>query len=244
MYAPRDNGKRCTNPMTQARPRQTGHPRSRLVQLATPVEGKVDNDSLPCLSERLGRLFGLGDTMNLDSALAFRGGQPGMVQGSVIEQLSRELATTRRALIQRVQRYGDEIEPEVPVAHEPYLNAWLTLQRKIAATTRQLRDKVRKTMKEQGQNLARLAELDSVFDHTMAGYTSQCFSQISKVLEQRFQALKTASEQSPESGTQAGDWLHRYCEEAQTLLLAELDVRLEPVLGLLEACHNEVSDSP
>lgn len=230
--------------MTQARPRHTGHPRSRLLQLAAPPEGMAADDSLPCLAERLGRLFGLGDTMNLDAALAFRGGQPATVQIAVIEQLSRELATTRQALIRRIHGYGVETEQEDPAAFEPYLNAWLTLQRKIAAATRQLRDKVRKTMKDQGQNLARLAELDSVFDHTMAGYTSQCFSHISKVLEQRFQALTTSSEQSPEPGTQSGDRLHRYCEEAQTLLLAELDVRLEPVLGLLEACYNEVSDSP
>ncbi|AZT84946.1 DUF3348 family protein [Marinobacter sp. NP-4(2019)] len=229
--------------MTQTNPRHTGHSRSRLLRLAAPSGGAIPDDTLPCFAERLGRLFGLGNTMSLDAALSFRGGQPTVTQSAVVERLSRELATTRQALIGRIHGYGDDIEREDPVAFETYLNSWLTLQRKIAATTRQLRDKVRKDMKNQGQALARLAELDSVFDHTMAGYTSQCFSQISKVLEQRFQALMTSSGQHREPDTQSGDPLHRYCEEAQNLLIAELDVRLEPVLGLLEACYNEVSDS-
>jgi hypothetical protein len=235
--------------MIQSPLRQPGVARSRLLQLTASAAGiKTDDASLPCVAERLGRLFGLGDTMSLDSALAFRGGTPAGVTRAAVEQLARELATTRRALVERIQRYGHETEADDPAAFEPYLNAWLTLQRKVAASSRQLRDKVRKAMKDQSPTLARLAELDAVFDHTMAGYTSQCFSRISTVLEQRFQTLKTPPEQLSEHALHTGnpptDWRHRYCEEAQTLLLAELDVRLEPVLGLLEACHNEASDSP
>ncbi len=179
-----------------------------------------------------------------------------MNQGPAIERVTQELANTRRALIRKISSYGSEVEPTESVGFEPYLNAWLTLQRRVVAASRQLRDKTRKVMKDHNQNLARLAELDSAFDHAMAGYTSQCFSHIPKVLEQRFQALfpalfpalfqaqQTPSEASQETGSAPGDWLHRYCEEAQNLLLAELDVRLEPVLGLLEACHNEVTNSP
>ncbi len=196
----------------------------------------------------LGRLFGLSDTLALDSAIGFRTRQPGMDQGPAIERVIQELTNTRRALIRKIRSYGSEVEPTDSLEFEPYLNAWTTLQRRVVAASRQLRDKTRKVMKEYNQNLARLAELDSAFDHAMAGYTSQCFSHIPKVLEQRFQALapapKDLSELSDETGIAPEDWLHRYCEEAQNLLLAELDVRLEPVLGLLEACHNEVANSP
>ncbi|KPQ27572.1 MAG: Protein of unknown function (DUF3348) [Marinobacter excellens HL-55] len=181
--------------------------------------------------------------MTLDAATVFRSRQPGMDQGPVIDRLIQELATTRRALIRTILSYGDDIEANESAPFEPYLNAWLLLQRKLAASSRQQRDKVRKAMQAHDQNLARLAELDSVFDHTMAGYTSQCFSHTPKVLEQRFQALQTPPEHSMETGTPPGDWLHRYCEEAQNLLLAELDVRLEPALGLLEACHNKVNNT-
>ncbi|TVP52053.1 MAG: DUF3348 family protein [Halomonadaceae bacterium] len=230
--------------MTSAGSRQTGQVQSRLVQLLASSGSSSATDGLPCFAERLGRLFGLRDTMRLDAATAFRSRHPGMNQGPVFDRLTQELATLRRGLIGKINRYGDDVEPTNTVALASYLNPWLVLQRKLAATSDQFRDKVRQTMKDHNQNLARLAELDAVFDHTMAGYTSQCFSHTPRVLEQRLQALQTASEQTQEPGTQPADWLHRYWEEAQNLLLAELDVRLEPVLGLLEACHNEVSKTP
>ncbi|GGC59958.1 hypothetical protein GCM10011362_05480 [Marinobacter halophilus] len=230
--------------MTQRSPVHSPAGQAQLIQLLARAGAKVDGDPLPCFGERLGRLFGLGDTMTLDAAIAFRSRQPGMDQAVVFDRLTQELATTRRALISKINGFSDEFESTQTESVEPWLNAWLLLQRKLAATSRQLRDKVRKAMQNHNQILARLAELDAVFDHTMAGYTSQCFAHIPKVLEQRFQTLQTPSEHTQEPGTQPGDWLHRYCEEAQTLLLAELDVRLEPVLGLLEACHNEVSNTP
>ena len=237
--------------MTQSPSNSAGVAQPRLLQLLAHSGAPLADDPLPCCGERLGRLFGLSDTLILDSAIAFRARQPGMDQGSAIERVIQELANTRRALIGKISSYGSEVEPTDSVDFEPYLNAWLALQRRVIAASRQLRDKARKVMKDHNQNLARLAELDLAFDHAMAGYTSQCFSHIPKVLEQRFQALfpallqaqQTPSEPSRETDSAPGDWLNRYCEEAQNLLFAELDVRLEPVLGLLEACHNEVTIS-
>lgn len=234
--------------MTHTPSNSAGVSPPRLLQLLAQPGAQPAYERLPCCGELLGRLFGLSDTLALDSAIGFRTRQPGMDQGPAIERVIQELTNTRRALIRKISSYGSDVEPTDGVDFEPYLNAWITLQRRVIAASRQLRDKTRKVMKEHNQNLARLAELDSAFDHAMAGYTSQCFSHIPKVLEQRFQALAQAL-QSPsdipqEAGITPGDWLHSYCEEAQNLLLAELDVRLEPVLGLLEACHNEVTHSP
>lgn len=197
-----------------------------------------DNGTLPCLSERLGRLFGLGDTMSLDAAIAGRSRQSDSPERAVMERLTEELTNSRRALVRRIEAWADDVESDGEPAFEPLQNAWLGVQRKVAATSRQLRDKVRKAMKDQGPAMAHLAELDAVFDHTMASYTSQCFATVPNELEQRFQTLKNADRPTPD----IDDWLHRYCEEAQNLLLAEMDVRLEPVLGLLEACHNQMSE--
>ncbi|MGC8120133.1 DUF3348 family protein [Marinobacter sp. VGCF2001] len=215
----------------------------RLLNLLAEIGELKSPDTLPCFGERLSRLFGLGDTMNLDAATAYRCRQNGFPQSSVIDRLTDELASTRTALIRRIQSLTDELNNGTEPGPEAILNAWLALQRKVAASSRQLRDKVRNAMKDQGHAMARLAQLDAVFDHTMAGYTSQCFAQIPRVLEQRFHSLQTPSDSSPDTGLAPDNRLHRYCEDAQNLLLAELDVRLEPVLGLLEACHNEVNHS-
>ncbi|BES72727.1 hypothetical protein RE428_37450 [Marinobacter nanhaiticus D15-8W] len=219
-----------------------------MTQLLTAAGAPARKDVLPCFGERLSRLFGLGDTMKLDAALAYRirqpaTPQPATPQRAALERLVQELASIQRLLVRRIRGYGTDIDIEGQLTAEPYSQALLTTQRKIAATTRQFRDKVRSTLKDQGQDLARLAEVDAVFDHTMAGYTVQCFSRVSTVLEQRFQALESASTQAADPGSEPDDWLRRYCEDTQNLLLAELDVRLEPVLGLLEAFHNEISQT-
>ncbi|WP_148863974.1 DUF3348 family protein [Marinobacter fonticola] len=227
--------------MSQGISADPGSSPARLLQSLTAAGTQARKESLPCFAERLSRLFGLGDTMKLDDALAFRSRQPGIPQSAVLQGLVQEFARNRRLLAKRIHTYGTDVDPGDHPTAEPYVHALLATQRKIAATTRQLRDKVRKAMQDQGQNLARLAELDAVFDHTMASYTAQCFARVPKTLEQRFRALETEPGGASRSGSAPGNWLHRYCEEAQSLLLAELDVRLEPVLGLLEAFHNEVS---
>lgn len=229
--------------MSQGISADPGASPARLMQLLTAAGATGRKDVLPCFGERLSRLFGLGDTMKLDSALGFRSRQPGTPQKAALERLVQELASTRRLLVKRIHAYGTDIDAEAQLTAEPYAQALLSTQRKIAATTRQFRDKVRSTLKDQGQDLARLAEVDAVFDHTMAGYTAQCLSRISMVLELRFQALEPASTPASNPDQGPGDWLGRYCEDAQNLLLAELDVRLEPVLGLLEAFHNEISQT-
>ena len=42
-------------------------------------------------------------------------------------------------------------------------------------------------------------------------------------------------EDDPATWTQAGSWLEAFCHDAQTVLLAELELRLKPVVGLIAA---------
>ncbi|HSN78880.1 MAG TPA: DUF3348 family protein, partial [Rhodoferax sp.] len=64
------------------------------------------------------------------------------------------------------------------------------------------------------------------------------------LLEKRFHQLRNSHQQSLVDPQQAGHlaaplqpagWLAGFGEEMQTVLLAELDVRLQPALGLIEA---------
>ena len=42
---------------------------------------------------------------------------------------------------------------------------------------------------------------------------------------------------------QPGAWLHTFCQDMRAVLLAELELRLQPVAGLLDAL-NEVTRQP
>ncbi len=56
-------------------------------------------------------------------------------------------------------------------------------------------------------------------------------------LEPRFDQLRAAQDGAP-----PGPWLERFRQEMRGLLLAELDLRLQPVEGLLEACRKSLND--
>lgn len=261
--------------MTIARTIPQAAPHSaRLVQLVSALGQTATTDSHACFAERLGRLFGLADTMELDSAIGFRAKGPFEADAEKADKLRSDLVTTRSKLMERVRQsftaspsdtmpslppLDQDLEEagNVPPERAPYLNFYLARQRELAAGTRQLRTRIRTAIATTGPAMAHLAQLDTVFDHTLAGYTSQGFATLPTVLEKRFDALWQSRQQmnfdqqdhdpahSPAQGwTKPGGWLHQYCNEMQMLLLAELDVRLEPAIGLLEAYTNEVSNTP
>jgi hypothetical protein len=64
-------------------------------------------------------------------------------------------------------------------------------------------------------------------------------------LEARFDQLRGVAAGAPLGGTSpAGPWLQRFHQEMRGLLLAELDLRLQPCEGLLEACRTSLTDCP
>ena len=218
-------------------PRPSAH--SLLNQHAA-LDGTKPAGTLPCLGERLGRLFGLADTMALDTALARRG-DDSHCAAVPIDTLINDLIVARRALHEKIRQYpdspaGEASEPDTELNADVLINRWLLLHRKVAATANQLRDRVRKAMTAAGGDLAKLAALDAVFDHTMAAYASQSFGQVTRTVEQQIHRLFDPAGAETEYPATS---LHQVCSQAQSLLRAELDLRLEPVLGLLEACEQK-----
>ena len=93
--------------------------------------------------------------------------------------------------------------------------------------------------------LAKLAELDTVMEQVIGAQERVLLSTVAARLEPRFDQLR-GSRDAPASDTpaQPGPWLDRFCQEMRGLLLAELDLRLQPVEGLLEACRKSSIDRP
>ena len=76
----------------------------------------------------------------------------------------------------------------------------------------------------------------------------QLMGTVPVVLERRFEQLRTAhalgraaaqQPDDPAAWRQPCGWLHRFGQELEAALLAELEVRLQPVTGLMEALRNE-----
>ena len=235
---------------------QASYPGGRLARLLAELhlfDGEPDGD----VAERLARLFDLSDTVALDAANAHRASGPFQAGERDYRRLDEDLAKARDKLLAALTR---AFEPEqlgtrnglpAPEAdYEPYQKFYVARQRQLTAGLQPVRVRLRGALADCSPEAARLAELDTVFDATLTTWTRSCFGAIPKLLERRFDALKPDEQRSlldddaddPQAWMAPGGWLHHFCQEMQLLLLAELEARLEPLRGLLDALHNEVRD--
>lgn len=139
---------------------------------------------------------------------------------------------------------------EAAAAYEPYLRFYLAYQGEMDAGVRPLRNRVRKAISKASATLARLATLDAALEKVLGARERQLLSTVPLLLEKRFDQLRedhqqrlanSAQEDDPGLWMQPGEWLDTFCKELQGALLAELELRLQPTIGLMEALSNKVN---
>ena len=157
------------------------------------------------------------------------------------------------ALIQMPAADLDEpLDPKTAFA--PYRRFHAAHQRQMETSLRSLRASVRLQLTKRGGRLQQLAELDAAFENILSEREALLLGKVIKMLEKRFvQALKLHLKQhneavlvtdSPPGAPQQGlAWLMPHRQSLRTALLAELDTRLQPTLGLLEALTSETPDT-
>ncbi|EKF74795.1 hypothetical protein A11A3_07223 [Alcanivorax hongdengensis A-11-3] len=242
-------------------PDPTALPGGRLAQLLGELARTPSRGAPPCFAERLGRLFDLSDTITLDAARQHRS-QTGTPQGDAAERLQEDLLRSRDTLLDGLHRAmardsdGGQLpapklaRPGSRPLFAPYQKFYQGQQRQFAAGVHGLRVRARRLLAAQSAELARLVELDTVFDHTLSDYSRRGFQRVPALLEKRYETLwqQHLKSDAPDDDIPAwlapGGWLHQFYRDLQAVLVAELDARLEPVLGLYEALHNEVTDNP
>lgn len=157
------------------------------------------------------------------------------------------------ALIQMPAAELDEpIDPKTAFA--PYRRFHAAHQRQMENSVRSLRASVRLQLTKRGGSLQQLATLDAAFENILSEREALLLGKVIKMLEKRFvQALKLhlkrQNETQPDTDIPAGapqqglSWLIPHRQALRTALLAELDTRLQPTLGLLEALTSETPDT-
>ena len=100
-----------------------------------------------------------------------------------------------------------------------------------------LRRRLRSTLADRSGRAAKLAELDTVMEQVVGAQERALLAGVAGRLETRFDQLRGAS---GEAGSPPGPWLERFGHEMRGLLLAELDLRLQPCEGLLQACRQSL----
>ena len=133
----------------------------------------------------------------------------------------------------------------------PYQRYYLAHQRDMNASIGPLRASVRSALADHSPALKQLAALDGVLDQALGPRERNLLASVPQLLAKRFEQLHqahktarvdTAAPDDPEAWLQPGGWLAVFCKDMQAVLLAELDVRLQPVAGLIDALGNQDSN--
>jgi hypothetical protein len=255
--------------MTYSRPRANFN-RSGLIHALAGLSG-VDVDAPnQSLAERLGPWLDVADAIALFAALNSgprrEHGEPAREPSAQGALLREDLARTRAALANSIgagelAKLGDKARVQsaprtsavllgIVVEFVPYRRYYLARQRTMASSIGQLRARARAALATCTPELKQLAELDAVMDQALAGRESDLLMTVPGFLEQRFEALRQAHLQAlaeaqraddPDSWLQPGGWLAKFHKDLQDVLRAELELRLQPVVGLIETYSNQVS---
>ena len=139
---------------------------------------------------------------------------------------------------------GGNETPNCAAAFAPYRKHYLTLQGQLGLATHRLRVRTAESIAGLSPVLAGLAALDKGLGDVLYHRQQRFFGRIPTLLEQRFNDLLhtywPTLPNSPEACDLAtwmapGGWLFSFCGQMQEMLLAELEIRLQPVLGLIES---------
>ena len=131
---------------------------------------------------------------------------------------------------------------------DPYQRFYVAQQTEMAMGLQKLRYRIRKSLSGMSVELNQLAELDQAMDDNLAAHTRKLFNVIPKLLEQRFKFLLAQHNKKADEEKNADElaqwlepngWLALFYQDMREMLLAEFDVRLQPILGLLEALNEQ-----
>ena len=129
-----------------------------------------------------------------------------------------------------------------PLDFTPFRERYRDLQQSMQAAAGRLRGHLRDTLASHSAPGARLAEVDAVMEATLTPREHDLLAIVPALLEHHFDRLcradgepPGASEQPAVAGATPPLSMSRFQHDMRDVLLAELDVRFQPVQGLLAA---------
>lgn len=145
---------------------------------------------------------------------------------------------------------GNHPEPQLSTDPAALVQRYVGLQKQMDAKLAALRLHMRQWLSRGPVALRQLAALDAVMEQMLSareqrlwaslpGHLERRLAQLHQLHQQALQASGQADE--PQRWRQPGGWLWLFEQDLQALLLAEMQVRLQPITGLLEAARNEKS---
>lgn len=197
------------------------------------------------VAERLGQWLNVKEAIALHTApavvaaagaAAARHARPVAAADDLHTALQAELQRVRGVLGQSIrardaahQPDPNDLDTEFAFFHQRLIDQ----QRRMELSVDALRGHVRQRLGQSSPAHAQLAALDQQMEQLFGGREQRLLSGLPSFLRARYQALRR--EAAVAEPPQDLAWLRRFEDEFEQLLLAELDLRLQPVTGLIEA---------
>lgn len=162
----------------------------------------------------------------------------------------------QRSILQNIEQSFDQAlaQPRFPLPQidfeaeaidlSAYQNFYQAQQTEMSAKIQGLRSFVRDTLAASSLNMAKLALLDNTLEETIGFPLRSGFASVSKLIARYSQTvaaqLKESVTREQTSGQALASQLAEFHEALHQLLAAELELRLQPVQGLISAFNQEV----
>lgn len=221
-----------------------------LATLAPPAPAPAD----PGVAQRVAQWLNVADAITLHAAhqsLAQVPTPPKPQRGKAPvtpASLQQALERTRQTLRASIARREKTLDTEYPLYHQRYQDE----QRRMEMSVQALREHVRQGLLAQSSpRLAQLVALDTLLGQMLAPREQRLLAGVPGFLKTRYQHLR--AEHQPKTPQFDGRlapvhpqaaWLAQFVNEFEQTLLAELDLRLQPILGMLEALSHEPLATP
>lgn len=218
------------------------------IRLLASLTDAAAPSSPPPLPDRLSQWLDWNQAIALSTALDAR-----PVQGEAVpftaedeDECTRQRAALTQAIVSDRQLAvgirGDDEQAEVGVDFAILRQRYLTHQRAMQAATGRLRGKLRDRLAGKSAEMARLASVDAALELALSPREHMLLAAAPRLLGAHFERLRQAADQANDaqgaelpSGETSAAWLDVFRKDMQSVLLAELDVRFQPVEGLLAA---------
>jgi len=209
---------------------------SALVRLLSRLADTGVREPTQATADRLSQWFGWTDAISLSAALD---GVPAAVssclRASSASAEERECARAKSALAHAIAEDGPA---SATADFAPLRRRYLALQQAMEAGIGPLRGRLRAALAAKSPSLARLAAVDVVMEQVLAAREHSLLAGVPALLEKHFNRLSrdgAATAPEPSGEPQPAEWLHVFRKDMKSVLLAELDLRFQPIEGLLEA---------
>ena len=233
-------------------PRRTGVSGPTLIRVLARLTDADIPESRQSLSDRLSQWLGWTDAIALSAVLD--GGPlavapaPQAPDGAETQEYDHLRAALAHAIADE-RAYAVAV-PRGPLGPQPaaagsvveyatYRQRYLSIQQTMETRIGKLRGRLRALLAARAPTLARLAMVDAILERSLSLQERRLLATVPALLEKHFKRLRQDGQETPDDGDTAAPaippWLATFRKDMRSVLLAELDIRLQPIEGLLAA---------